>query len=256
LSGVFGDSYASTYDAVYAEKDYESECDLVERLLREYSDVPARAVLDLGCGTGGHALPLAARGYEVVGVDRSEAMLELARLKAVSVASSATFRHGDLRDVRIDRAFDAVLILFAVLGYQTGNDDVLAALRTAHAHLRPGGLLLFDVWYGPAVLRMRPAQRFKVIDTTRGRILRLSDGALDVARHVCDVDVHFWDLDGERLAGESEERHSMRFFFPLELELMLDVVGFQLVRLGNFPDFDRAADETTWSVLAVAQAVS
>jgi hypothetical protein len=50
-------------------------------------------------------------------------------------------------------------MMFAVLGYQGENDDVLAALKTAHRHARPGGLFLFDVWYGPAVLHERPSQR-------------------------------------------------------------------------------------------------
>ena len=59
--------------------------------------------------------------------------------------------------------FDAALMMFAVLGYQVENDDVLAALRTARRHLEPGGLFIFDVWYGPAVLHQRPSERVKII---------------------------------------------------------------------------------------------
>jgi len=78
----FASLYAATYDALYRDKDYDGEVALVERLFREHGVGEVSSVLDLGCGTGSHAIRLAARGYEVVGVERSEAMLEVARRKA------------------------------------------------------------------------------------------------------------------------------------------------------------------------------
>ena len=248
MPDVFGAGYADAYDALYEEKDYEGECDLLERIFGEYADGPVRTILDLGCGTGNHALPLARRGYEVVGVDRSEAMLEQARTKA---DGAVPFEVGDIRDIRLGREFDAVLVLFAVLGYQLGNDDVLAALATARTHLRPGGLLVFDVWYGPAVLHERPVPRLRTIQQGDVRLLRASDGRLDIGRHRCTVDFRIWKLEGDRVVAETEERHEMRYFFPLELELFLTTSGLSLLRLGAFPDFDREPDETSWNVLAV-----
>jgi hypothetical protein len=64
-----------------------------------------------------------------------------------------------------------------------------------------------------------------------------------------------WRLEGKSLTGEAEEKHLMRFFFPLELNLFLECSGFVPVRLGAFPDFDRNPDETTWNVLCVARAL-
>jgi SAM-dependent methyltransferase len=250
MTDVFGPGYAGAYDALYEEKDYESECDLVEQIFARYGEGGFRTVLDLGCGTGSHALPLARRGYDVVGVDRSEAMLEQAIAK--SGEGGATFRQGDIRDLRLGREFDAVLMLFAVLGYQHANEDILAALRTARAHLRPGGLLIFDAWYGPAVLHERPQLRLLVAESGSSRLLRRSEGRLDVRRHLCTVDFRIWQLEGDRLVAETEERHQVRYLFPLELELFLATTDLALLRLGAFPAFDREPDETSWNVLAVA----
>ena len=252
---VFEGLYAETYDDVYGEKDYEGECDLIERLFSRYATTQARSILDLGCGTGSHALPLARRGYDVVGVDRSEAMLCRARKKAASLDRPAAFELGDIREARLDRLFDAVIVLFAVLGYQATNDDALAVLRTARAHLDTGGLIFFDVWYGPAVLRERPSQRINVLDTNQGRVLRVSQGELDVRRQTCRVSFHLWHLAGGSLAAETEETHTMRFFFPLEVELLLSAAGFSLMRLGGFPEFERDPDEASWNVLAAARAI-
>jgi SAM-dependent methyltransferase len=255
MSEVFGPIYADAYDLLYHDKDYAAECDLIERIFQTYGHGPIRSVLDLGCGTGNHAIPLAQRGYEVVGVDCSESMLAQARSKTASLSSgsSVAFHKGDIRSVNLQRHFDAALMMFAVLSYQLENTDVLSALRTARWHLCSGGLLIFDVWYGPAVLYQRPSQHIKVIPTPGGRILRVALGELDIRRHVCTVHYRVWRLEEERLVAECEESHSMRYFFPRELDLFLECAGFVPVRLGAFPEFDQEPDETTWNLLGIAR---
>jgi SAM-dependent methyltransferase len=256
VSELFDSAYADAYDALYADKDYGEESQLIERLLKTYGSGPTRTLLDLGCGTGNHALPLAQRGYEVVGVDRSAAMLERARQKAASerINGKAKFYQDDICSFQVERSFDVALMMFAVLGYQLENQQVLAALQTARKHLRPGGLFIFDVWYGPAVLREGPSERVKVIPMDRGQILRFASGKLVIERHLCEVSYRLWRLEEERLVGQTEETHRMRYFFPLELDLFLEFSGFVPVRLGAFPEFDRNPDTTTWNVLGLARA--
>jgi len=255
VSEVFGTSYADLYDAVYGDKPYGAECELIERLLLGHGAPGHGRLLDLGCGTGGHAIPLARRGWQVTGVDRSPEMLARAGAKLADRPEvRVEWVEGDVRTLDLGREFDAALMMFAVLGYQAGNRDVAAALSVVRRHLRPGGLFLFDVWYGPAVLAQRPTARFRVVPVADGRVLRHVDGELDVRRHLCTVSFHLWRLRGERVVAETEERHAMRYFFPLELEAFLAGAGLELIRLGAFPEFDRDPDEGTWNVLGVARA--
>lgn len=255
MNDPFGPIYADTYDLIYQDKDYGAECDLIETIFKKFGDGNICNILDLGCGTGGHAIPLAQRGYKVVGIDYSEGMLVRARVKAAEVANqrSVVFQQGDIRNVDQQQIFDAALMMFAVLGYQLENDDVTSALRTACRHLRSGGLLIFDVWYGPAVLHVQPSQRIKVAPFPNGKILRAASGSLEVRRQRCIVHFLVWRFEGDRLVGEIEEDHTMRFFFPLELQLFLENVGLTLLHLGAFPDFNREPDETTWNVVGVAR---
>lgn len=257
MSEVFGATYVEAYDPLYHDKDYTAECDLIERIFMTYGDGPIRTVLDLGCGTGNHALSLAQRGYEVVGVDRSESMLAQVRKKIASHLSNGKLvvQQGDIRSVVLQEGFDAALMMFAVLGYQLENVDVLSALRNARRHLRVGGLLLFDVWYGPAVLHQRPSQRIKVVPIPGGHTLRAASGELNTRRHLCTVHFQVWRLEGGKLVAEAEESHAVRYFFPLELILFLDSSGLAPIRLGAFPEFDKDPDESTWNVLGVARAV-
>jgi predicted TPR repeat methyltransferase len=157
--GVF-EAYASYYDLLYMDKDYESECLYVQGLIRELKE-EARNILDLGCGTGRHAEVFSQMGYAVHGVDISNEMLEFAasRVRRQNVSFSA----GDTRTVRLGRRFDVVLSLFHVMSYQVTNDDLRRSFLTAGEHLGDRGPFIFDIWYGPAVLTQRPSVRGETI---------------------------------------------------------------------------------------------
>ena len=256
---VFGEVYAGVYDSLYQDKDYEAECDLLEAIFQRYGQNSIHSVLDLGCGTGNHSIRLAQRGYAVTGVDLSSEMLAAAKQKAEQAQElgvlEVKFLEGDLRSFKTTQTFDATLMMFAVLGYQVENSDVLAALQTARKSLSPGGLIVLDAWYGPAVLVMRPSDRVKVIPIVGGKILRVASGELDTRCQTCTVRYHLWRLEGNTLTSETTEEHTMRYFFARELEFFFQQAGLSLERLTGFPDLSRQPDETTWNVLAVGRAV-
>lgn len=257
---TFGHDYSGFYDWLYADKDYAGECDRLEALFRRMGRAPVRSILDLGCGTGGHALPLAGRGYAVIGVDRSADMIAQAEQKAAAPGFAGdhpapVFQQADLKDLALGRRFDAVLMMFAVLGYQTSNAEVAAALAAARRHLDPGGLLAFDVWYGPAVLSQRPIERRKVLESPQGALQREATPELDVRRHVCVVHYRLQLAEAGRPPQEFAEDHTMRYFFPMELEQFLAAAGFELAHLSDFTDLDAEPTTDTWNVLACARAV-
>ena len=252
---VFGQVYADQYDLLYTDKDYEAECDLIEEVFRKYGNEKIATILDLGCGTGNHAIPLARRGYQVTGVDISEDMLTCARAKSQSARSEGqSFLHGDVRCIDLHQQFDAVLMMFAVLGYQLKNDDVLAALSCARCHLKKGGLFIFDVWYGPAVLAIRPKDYIKIIPSGDAKIIRAASAQLDVRKQLCRIHYRLWNLARDRVLTETDETHEMRYFFPMEVEFLLKQINFSIQSLTAFPSLDRPADETTWNFLIVSKA--
>ena len=254
-TGVFGQDYAQQYDLLYQDKDYERECDLVAEVFRRFGRSPVRSVLDLGCGTGNHAWPLARRGFDVTGVDRSPAMLEVANSKRAIGARAPEFRLGDVQRVDVGRRFDSVLMMFAVLGYQRTNDDVAASLATARRHLDPGGLFVCDVWYGPAVLAIRPGERVKTTPTADGSVIRAASTRLDVFRHLAEVQYRVWRVSRSAPPIETSESHLVRYFFPQELERFLEHAGLRPIHWSAFGDLDRAPVDDTWNVMAIAEAV-
>lgn len=259
MNDMFGAAYAQQYDLLYQDKNYDAEVALLERLFRKHALV-GNAVLDLGCGTGQHAIRLAQRGYEVTGVDRSPEMLRIARVKGEQsldeLSPQPSFVEGDVTTVRLGGTpFDAALMMFAVLGYQVTNDAVRASLRTVRAHLRPGALFVCDVWYGPAVLHVRPSERTKVVDAPGGQVIRSVRTELDSFAHRADVSYRVWRLRDKEVVAEMHEKHAMRFFFPQELALLFEAAGLELLELRAFGDADAPPTEETWNVLAVGRAV-
>jgi len=227
--GVF-EAYANVYDALYRDKDYTLECDFLESIFRHFGMAHTENILDLGCGTGGHAIILAERGYQVLGVDRSAKMLAIAQQKAAAAELSDRVQlvEADIQDYRLNRTFDIVICMFAVLGYQTSNAEVFATLKSARQHVRTGGLFICDFWYGPAVLSQRPAERVMHAGDDRERVIRLVE--------------------------EFQESHAMRYFFKPEIEFFMNQAGFRLVHLCPFADFKNRPSEASWNVAAVSQA--
>jgi len=249
---VFAPGYAGWYDTLYREKDYAGECDYLEALFGRLGVSP-KTIVDLGCGSGGHALLLAQRGYTVTAVDRSAAMLQAARAKAGLAGVKVDFEQVDITRLDWRESFDAAIAMFAVAGYQSGEGELEAMLAGVWRSLRPGGFFIFDGWHGPGVLRERPVPRLLEIPLGDDEaLLRLADPRLDALAQTVEVHYRLWHRRGPTIIASTEERHLMRFFFPRELHCLLHHAGFTSVSLHPFREVDQPLQEHHWHFMAVA----
>jgi len=145
-------------------------------------------------------------------------------------------------------------MMFTVLGYQREDADLIAALASVRRHLEPGGLFIFDVWYGPAVLAERPGERAVVVTEGSARITRRTQAALDTDRRLCHVRFELQRQDANGRVEQWEEEHTVRYYFADELKAALGECGLDLISLRGFPDEAAPADERTWNVIGVARA--
>lgn len=245
-TGSFRD-YAEYYDLIYKDKDYEGELEFIESF---FGDNKPSKILELGCGTGNYTKILSEKGYDVTAIDLSEDMLEIARRKC-----SCRVIQGDIRDFSIDEKFDAAICMFAVLGYITDNRELKKTLVNIRAHLKPGGLFIFDVWNGLAVLRMLPEERVKEIEDGDIEITRVAVPTLRSFHHITEVD---YKLNIKRKRDnkvhEVTEKHVVRFFFPQEIVHFLENAGFEVEKICPFMDAVGELDENAWNMTVVAKA--
>jgi len=253
----FGKKYSRYYDILYSDKDYNAECDYLQSLFKELSTRRVRKIIDVACGTGGHSVPLAQRGYKILARDLSADMLEVARSK-VSVSglgSRVSLEKGDMRNLKDLGRFDVCLCMFASIGYLSSLEEILKTLEAMRSHLNTGGLLIFDFWNGLAVLTVKPSRRAKTAYGKGLTITRAATPLLDPVHNLCRVRYDISVMDGSRRIDEFSEVHSMRYFYPEEIRLLLRLSSFELVSFHPFLERRRSVGMRDWNVTAVARAV-
>lgn len=246
---VFTD-YAKHYDLYYSTKDYSGEVAFLLELARRFGIQP-RTVLDMGCGTGKHLLELAKRGLKGGGFDLSSEMLQAARTRLTGLDMEVA--EADLRTFRNGKQYDLVVAMFAVIGYLTTNDDLLAGCKTARQHLGQGGLFIFDGWFGPTVLTQQPEKRTHQYHNGNQTVLRKVTPFLDPIEQTVTVHYEIFSKDGNGIEPVATEDHRMRFMFVQEMKLALQASGLDLLYACPFMDPDGKLTTETWNVAFVAR---
>ena len=210
----FGERVAARYDddaEMFAPEVVDPAVDFLAELARD------GAALEFAIGTGRIALPLAARGVPVAGIDLSEAMV--AQLRAKPGGADIPVAIGDYATTRVEGTFSLVYVVFNTIGNLTTQDWQVAAFENAAAHLRPGGCFVVEVGvYG--VFALPPGERFRPFDVSDTHV---GIDEYDIVSQGL-VSHHFTLVDG------AWERDSMpfRYVWPAELDLMARLAGMRL----------------------------
>lgn len=225
---LFGPLHASYYDHFHRDKDYVAEVGQLGEVFAE--EGPVGSIVDFGCGTGRHLELLAEAGHDVIGVDRSAAMLERARKRLAHFGSRADVVQADLFDVELDRTFDAAIMMFSLLGYHVTNERILAALAAMSRQVRPGGLLAFDIMDAAAILRDDPpGGGVAKIALDDQKLLCAYSTTVNTIEQVIELKLRMWQLDDDRVVDHVDETHLIRYFLPRELGTLLSTGGFELI---------------------------
>jgi SAM-dependent methyltransferase len=134
---------AKHYDAVYADKNYDAESELITSLVRER--VPnAKALLDVACGTGKHLEHLR-QTFDCTGVELDPEMLSIAKDRVPSIP----LHLGDMCEFDLGRKFDVATCLFSSIGYTKTVGRMEQAVANMAKHINLGGILLVEPWITP-----------------------------------------------------------------------------------------------------------
>lgn len=214
--------YSEYYNLLYADKDYLAEAGYITDKIRIFNP-EALNILNLGCGTGKHDFILSENGFNVVGLDLSEQMLQKAEEERRRLEiKNVQFYRADIREFELNRKFDVVISLFHVMSYQNSNSDVNKVMQAAASHLNEGGLFIFDFWYGPAVLTQKPEVKIKRMENDLFSVTRISEPESQMTENLVKVNFDLFITDKKcRVTEEIRETHSMRYFFEPELDLFL-----------------------------------
>ena len=246
---VFG-SYADYYDLFYRSKSYAKECGFLQAIFKKYTP-GVKTILDLGCGTGGHALALMRRGYQVTGIDASARMLNIARVKALNAKLPLKLVRAQLQDFKLTEKFDAVICMFSVIDYLTTDADITLMLNSVRRYLKPGGIFVCDFWHAPAVASFIP-HKSKVFTDGDISVERVSHTRLLAKRRMCEVRYTCLVKNNKQLVRTVKETHRMRYFDIEEMNAYLNACGLRPRIAGPFLNINRPIRKNTWDVAVVA----
>lgn len=226
LQDHFGEDVAERYDEDAAERFDPAVLDPTVDLLSELAG--DGAALELAIGTGRVALPLAARGIPVSGIDLSPAMV--ARLRAKDGADRIDVTIGDIATTRVEGRFQIVYLVFNTIGNLFTQDRQVTCFANAAAHLAPGGCFVIEVGV-PNLRLLPPGQDARVFSHAPGYVGydRYTDLVAQQA-----MSHHF--AAGE--SGTREVRTPFRYVWPSELDLMAQLAG--MARRDRWADWDRS----------------
>lgn len=246
--------HAELYDVFYAAKGYEAEARFVHDRLMEATRGPASRVVDLACGTGRHAVALERLGHEVVGVDHSPSMIEVARRRAAREGVAARFEVGDLTRLEVPGApFDAATCLFDAIGYVGTNEALERTFAGIHEVVRPGGLLVFEFWHAAAMLREFDPVRVRRFDTPGGQVVRIAETQLDCERQLAHVTYTVLERRADAAYSSFQETQTNRYFLVQEMAHWLASSDFEPLSFLDGFSLENRVTEKTWHVLAVAR---
>lgn len=148
--------FAKVYDTFMDETPYEEWCELIYTLLKRYSlgleEKPEdeklmqekNTILDLGCGTGTLTELLFKKGYDMIGIDNSQEMLQIAMEKKEASGSDILYLLQDMREFELYGTVGAVISVCDSINYLLNEDDILTVFRLVNNYLYPQGLFIFD----------------------------------------------------------------------------------------------------------------
>jgi len=243
------ENYGRKYDSESFTQGTIGECDFLEK---EFKFDKSLKILDVGCGTGRHAIELTKRGYRVTGIDFSETQLKRAREKAEADNLSIDFQHQDARSLTFDNEFD-VAIMICGGGFSLMETDEMdyQILKSVTKSLKPNAKFIFTVTSALFPL-FNSVDEFYTSTAEEGNST-CNNNIFDLLTFRLNSIIDFEDDFGNKKTLECNERS----YAPSEITWLLKSLGYKTIdifgaKLGAFSREDKLTKED-FEMLVIAE---
>lgn len=218
-------SFAAVYDEFMDNIPYEEWSRYVIELLRKYG-VSDGLVLELGCGTGSMTELLAKAGYDMIGVDIAEDMLELAVEKREKSGLDILYLLQDMRDFELYGTVRAVVSVCDSMNYITEEEDLLQVFRLVNNYLDPGGMFLFDL---NTLYKYETLLGDSTIAENREECSFIWENYYDSEEQINEYDLTLFIEEEDGLYRKYEEVHYQRAYELDRIKALIAEAGLELV---------------------------
>ena len=242
--------FAAVYDLFMDGVPYEEWADRITENLKEYG-IEDGLVLDLGCGTGSMAELLAGAGYDMIGVDASEEMLELADEKKEKSGHDILYLLQDMREFELYGTVRAIVSVCDSLNYVTEEADLFQVFRLAHNYLDPDGVFLFDM---NTVYKYAEILGESVIAENREEGSFIWENYYDPEEGLNEYDLTLYVREADGRYIRYEETHFQRAYETETVLGLLEKAGFRVEKLLDAETGEKPRRETERIFIAARKA--
>ena len=214
----FGEDYLRLYSPFLPPQKTARE---VKDIINLLNLADGSTILDLCCGYGRHAIPLALQGFQVTGLDLSTIFLQQAQLAARQQSVEVRWIQSDMRNIPFENEFDAIINIFTSFGYLQDENEDQQVLQQVYKALKPGGKFLLETVHQARVVRTTSPHGITRYDDD---LIVLEERHIDLLTSRNEVRVSLLHPQGKR----TEHRQSMRIYTLTELVHMLENAGLQI----------------------------
>ncbi|MBQ6998297.1 MAG: class I SAM-dependent methyltransferase [Clostridia bacterium] len=227
--------FALVYDKLTLDVDYAARCDYIEEIFARHNAKKPELIADLACGTGSICVELDERGYDMIGIDLSADMLNVAAEK--SVGRDILYINQNICGFELYGTVDAALCLLDSINHLTEDDDLDKLFSLVKNYLNPEGLFVFDV-----------NTKFKFEEILSDNIYTYEDDNIfyvwenNYEDEICDIYVNFFVKDGEHYK-RIEQAHAERYYSADVLRALAQKYGFSVEGVYGELTFDAPAHD-------------
>jgi len=217
--------FAYVYDELMKEVEYDKWVLYIESLFQKYQIQP-KTICDLGCGTGNISLPLAQKGYSVIGVDLSEAMLEVAQKKEANIDVNVQWLQQDMLDLKLPFQQDVILSLCDSLNYILEEEDLLEVFNRVYQALREDGLFIFDL---NTLYKFEEVLKDHVFVEHSTDVTYVWENHYNEEKRINEYDVTFFIREKDGRYEKVQEFHEQRGYEIDQIKRLLNYADLELV---------------------------
>jgi len=241
-------SFASLYDIFMEDTPYDEWLAFIIAKFEKYK-VPKELVLDLGCGTGTMTEKMAARGYDMIGIDLSTDMLQAANIKKNLAGSSSLYLQQDMRELELFGTVKAVISLCDSVNYIVESSDLMKVFALVNNYLDPEGIFIFDF---NTDYKYREIIGDATIAENREQGSFIWENYYYEKECINEYDLTIFEKNLDGRYDKYVETHFQKGYTPKEMELIISKSGLKLLEMID-ADTQGEVTETTERVFVIAR---
>ncbi|TCS83780.1 class I SAM-dependent DNA methyltransferase [Tepidibacillus fermentans] len=240
--------FAYIYDVLMKDAPYEEWIRFTEEIIDQYQINPNQ-IIDLGCGTGSIAIPLAKKGYQMIGIDLSEEMLSIAYDKMMDQHLQFPLLQQDMRELELQNQAELIIRYCDSLNYLIGLDYLRQTFVRVNQHLKKKGFFVFDLHSPYKLTHIFANQTFA---WNEDDISVIWETTVDLEQLIVEHELTFFVEQDDECYQKFEETHVQQTYPIEKVKQLLEETGFEL--LTTYGDFQlEPVRDTTERIFYIAQ---